>query len=477
MKPLWSHGLQSNVTYNRGGHVKWSGKEAMHIRLIAVATALLMPTAAEQAGSRVPPVRFHHLHYRVGEPAAAMNHGAALLNGSRVLLRGLGVGVRVGAEYVLFDRIDRSETTDATRVDRPSAESPYVSARTWLRAHGVTVEPDSTGARKLSEIFGSEVLDHVAFTTADTAAVIATLRAHGHRPFRETDESAFYHATDAGVVEIVRDPDAPDAFWCPMHLDVRSPAAVACPLCGMSLVPIPPPRLGEYRMDVTVVAGRRGVGASRLRITVRDPADGRPVPGFTTIHERLLHLFIIDRRLEYFRHVHPKPAGDGVFDLAQELPPGEYVLIADFLPRGGRAQLLQRALVTPGYQGPLFPAAPALAPQHSADRVAGGVRVHLEAGALKAGKAGLLRFTLSDVATGAPLSDLEPFLGAPAHLLIVDADLTEADHAHPEELATGGPSISFQALIPRAGDYKLWFQFQRLGVVITTAFVVSVQVP
>ena len=450
----------------------------MHIRLIAAAAALLMLTATERADSRVPSVRFHHFHFRVGDPAAAMNHGAALLNGSRVLLRSLGVGVRVGGEFVLFDRTDRSEAPDAIRTARVSTESAYASARAWLSAQGVEVERDGASAREqFSSIFGSEALDHVGFTTADTAAVVAALRNHGHQPFRQTEASASYKTADAGVVEIVRDLDAPDAFWCPMHLDVRSPAAGICPICRMTLEPIPPPRVGEYHMDVAVTAGARGAGASRLRITVRDPSDGRPVPAFTTIHERLLHLFIVDRRLEYFRHLHPVPAGDGVFELTQDLPPGEYVLIADFLPRGGRAQLLQRAIVTPGYRGPLFPAAPALTPETSADRVEGGVRVHLEAGALKAGKAAVLRFTLSDAATGAPLSDLEPFLGAPGHLLMVNADLTEADHAHPEEPATNGPSISFQPLMPAAGVYKLWFQFQRRGVVVTAAFVVSVQAP
>ena len=42
---------------------------------------------------------------------------------------------------------------------------------------------------------------------------------------------------------VVRDTDRPDAFWCPMHPDVRSPDAETCHLCGMALVPIPPPKL------------------------------------------------------------------------------------------------------------------------------------------------------------------------------------------------------------------------------------------
>ena len=59
----------------------------------------------------------------------------------------------------------------------------------------------------------------------------------------------------------------------------------------------------------------------------------------------------MDRRLEYFRHLHPELVRDGGFEVKHDLPPGEYVLIADFLPIGRRAQMLQRAVVTPGYRG------------------------------------------------------------------------------------------------------------------------------
>ena len=69
------------------------------------------------------------------------------------------------------------------------------------------------------------------------------------------------------------------------------------------------------------------------------------------------------------------------------------------------------------------------------------------------------------------MSDLEPFLGAPGHMLIVNADLTETDHVHPEEPATRGPVITFQPLLPAPGTYKLWLQFQRRGVVTTVPFV------
>jgi hypothetical protein len=436
--------------------------------LLVCSLAVAGRTATQPAA---PSAVFHHFHFRVGEPAAAMSHGASALNGTRELLRGLGVGVRVGTVHALFDRLDASEPAHAT-----DPEDAYRSAAEWLRSKGIEIKEDaksSVARTALGELFRSERLDHVGFTASDLPSTVAALRVRGAAPVRETADAALFRAPDGSPIELLRDLDAPEAYWCPMHLDVRSSAAGKCPICGMTLVPIPPPRLGEYRMDVAATPARGG-GISRLRITLRDPETDRAVTSLATIHERLLHLFIIDRSLQFFRHVHPDAIGGGTFDLREPLPPGEYVVIADFLPQGGASQMVQRAIVTPGYRGPLFPAPPDLSGDTATERTVNGVRVQLDAKNLKAGREAVLRFTLSDAATGTPVTDLEPFLGAPGHMLIVNADLTGADHVHPEEPAARGPSITFQPLLPAGGLYKLWMQFQRRGTVATVPFVIPV---
>ena len=445
------------------------------LQLLLAVCGCLCTVPASTITPPTPPVRFHHFHFRVAEPAAAMNQAAMTLKGTRVLLRGLGVGVRVGGEYALFDRLDLSEVP---REAPPSIAAAYSAAVEWLTAHGVQVEANRSTARTDFEaMFGAEMLDHIGFTTADTSGVVAALMAKGAKPARQTDDSRLFRTDRQGGVEIVRDFDAPDAFWCPMHPDIRSSTAGRCPLCAMELVPIPPPQLGEYRMDVAVTPGAAGRGASRLRITLRDPVSNLPVSRFTTVHEKLLHLFIIDRRLEFFRHVHPQQVGDAAFEWREALPPGEFVIIADFLPQGGRAQMLQRAIVTPGYRGSVFPATPDLSSDLSVEKIVDGVRVQLGAAGLKAGKEAVLTFRLADAQSGNAVSDLEPFLGAPGHMLLVNADLTEADHVHPEEPATRGPVVTFQPLMPAAGTYKLWFQFQRHGTVTTVAYVITVPGP
>jgi len=413
---------------------------------------------------------FHHFHFRVGDPAAAMNQGAAALNGTRVLLRGLGVGVRVNGVHALFDRLEGSESAA-----RPAHGAAYTEAVAWLRSRGIDLKDDAKSAAiraAFAEMFRAEWLDHVGFTASDLPSAIAVLRSRGVVPVRESSDAALFETPGGVRVELVRDLDAPDAFWCPMHPDVRSSAPGTCPICRMTLVPIPAPAIGEYRMDLALTAAPGG-GLSTLRITLREPYADRRVAALATVHERLLHLFIIDRSLQFFRHVHPAQIGGGTFELRESIPPGEYVVIADFLPQGAASQMVQRAIVTPGYKGPLFPAPPDLSGDSAKDRVVDGIRVQLETRDLKAGREGVLRFTLSGAASAAPVTDLEPYLGAPGHMLIVNADLTEAEHVHPEEPTARGPSITFQPLLPAGGFYKLWVQFQRKGVVTTVPFVIA----
>ncbi len=430
--------------------------------------AALGTPSGQTASGRVT-VRFHHLHYRVPDPGAALGDAADAFKGTRTILQGLGVGVRVGRQYVLFDR---SETFGRSSRGRAPADA-YAEAARWLSAKGVHIEPASLADTAVARTFPDATLDHVAFAADDPGPVIASLTA---TPFVVNDDRARFRLTSGLVVEIVRDTDRPDAYWCPMHPGVRSPGSGKCPLCAMALVPITPPRIGEYKIDVTLVPRAAG-GASGLEVAVRDPDTGDPVTSFIDVHERPLHLFVISRDLAQFAHVHPVPRQDGVFALRHDLAAGEYVLIADFLPAGGTPQLVQRAVVTPGYTGPLFGPSPELSSSLSpgaSEQVSGGLRIRMEAPSPVPRRETGVRFHVSDAATNLPITDLEPYLGASGHLLIVNQDVTTAIHAHPEGATSSGPVVTFAPVFPAPGRYKVWAQFQRKGAVVTAAFVIDV---
>ncbi|HET7218900.1 MAG TPA: heavy metal-binding domain-containing protein [Vicinamibacterales bacterium] len=436
-------------------------------RTQASAAVLALATVLSGA-AQTPPVaiRFHHIHYRTADPGAALGDAAALLTGVRAIAPGLGVGVRVGREYVLFDR----EETGGRSV-RPRAVAPaYDEAARWLMSQGVAIQPATLAATAVATAIPGAIFDHVAFAADDLDAVLRALRA---TPASRSQDAARFRLRSGLVVEIVRDVDRPDAFWCPMHPDIRSPVSAACPICGMALVAIPPPRVGEYRLDVTLTP-RPGGGASGAKLAVRDPDSNEIVTAFHQVHERPFHLFVISRDLERFAHLHPAAAADGSFDLRDELDPGVYIFLADFVPAGGTSQLVHRAVVTPGYSGPLFAPPPEIPPLAS-EQVASGLRIRLDAVRLTPRRASQLVFTIADAVSGQPVVDLEPYLGAAGHLLVVNADLTAAIHGHPEGAITRGPSVTFDPMLPAPGRYKLWLQVQRRGTVITAPFVIDVR--
>jgi hypothetical protein len=255
-------------------------------------------------------------------------------------------------------------------------------------------------------------------------------------------------------------------FWCPMHPDERSDVRGTCGICGMTLVRMPPAAFATYPVDLRVTPTLTG---ARLRLAVTSPSTRGLVRRFSTVHERTMHLFVVGDGLDYFAHEHPVQQRDGVFMLDVRLPrPGPYMAIAEFLPEGGTPQTFQQMFTT----GEAF-GRPANTAIDIAPKTVDGVRVSLDASKVKAGDTKALAFRIEDAASGAPVTDLEPYLGASAHLLIVPVDLTEAIHGHPTDEGHG-PLLSFAPLVPRAGRYKAWIQFQRGGRVSTAAFVIDV---
>lgn len=430
--------------------------------------ALLLASGAgalggQSAGTLV--ARLHHVHYMVADPAAAMADAVHATGGIRTIVQGVGVGVRTGREFVLFDRLDNEP---ASRSARPAADA-YQAALRLLRQAGFTVEPSAANASRAINALPQLPVDHLGFAVDDPSTAADRLGAAGARLLSQREDALLFVAEEGVRLEILRDTEREELFWCPMHPDVRSADAGKCPLCAMDLVAIPPPRIGEYALDVMPERDPRDGTVRALRFRVREPGTNAAVSDLQVVHERPLHLFIVSRDLDFFDHVHPERQGDGSYGLRQPLPAGEYMLIADFLPLGGTSQMVQRALIS-GRRSLSRRQEPAL---ESAVRsvTTGGITVTLDAAPARAGREVALTFTVTDTKTGEAVTDLQPYLGAPAHMLIVRADLSDAVHAHPEEVVTGGPAISFHPLLPGDGAYKLWLQVQRRGRVITVPFV------
>lgn len=275
-------------------------------------------------------------------------------------------------------------------------------------------------------------------------------------------------------------------YTCMMHADVRQAQEGACPKCGMPLVAVRPAVRGAFRLETTASPARPKPGERvRLRFVVRHPETGAPVSRFVLNHERLYHLFVVSQDLEEYQHVHPQPDAGGAFTVEVALPrEGLYKLHSDFFPAGGTPQLVHGELSTAGRDARRPAPPPRLVPDASLVKTVDATRITLDAGGrLAAGVYVPLKFTLADARTGRPVRDLEPYLGAWGHTLLLSADQSEYLHTHPTEMlpadtdpttARGGPSVEFGAMFPAPGLYRLWTQFQRAGKVTTVSFTLRV---
>jgi ssDNA-binding Zn-finger/Zn-ribbon topoisomerase 1 len=280
-------------------------------------------------------------------------------------------------------------------------------------------------------------------------------------------------------------------FACAMHPEVRQAQEGVCPKCGMPLSTVRPSVLGAYRLAVTQSPPAPKPGERvRLNFVVTHPETGARVRDFVLNHEKLFHLFIVSADMNEYQHIHPELDADGSFKVETSLPrAGLYRLHSDFFPAGGTLQVLHRALATAGYREPRGGGvrAATLVPDTSFTKTIDGMKISLGWGGdakLVAGAFVRLKYDIADARTGEPVRDLEPYLGAWGHTLILDADQSDYLHSHPTESLPegvergslrGGPSVEFGSMFPEAGLYRIWTQFQRGGRVSTVSFTVEVK--
>ena len=86
--------------------------------------------------------------------------------------------------------------------------------------------------------------------------------------------------------------------------------------------------------------------------------------------------------------------------------------------------------------------------------------------------------TLSVSRDGRPVTDLQPYLAAYGHLVVLrDGDLAYL-HVHPagepgDGTTEPGPTVTFASTAPSAGTYRLYLDFQHGDAVHTAAFTVE----
>jgi hypothetical protein len=245
-------------------------------------------------------------------------------------------------------------------------------------------------------------------------------------------------------------------------------------------------------------------GKSQLYTIQVRSASGKPINNFQIQHEKLMHLILVSSDLKSFQHVHPTYLGKGKFQITATFPAdGQYTAFMDYVPKGST----QRVDVATLKVGKAIVSENLPSADPSLSKTFGDLNIALliDPKTIRSEQTTSVSFQIKD-ATGKPIEDLQPYLGAMGHLVIIKASpvLTAASylHAHPkghehssgmemggmemggmnmgEKSGMGGMKmeipgqVTFEAHFPEPGTYRLWGQFQRAGKVFTADFTITI---
>jgi Cu+-exporting ATPase len=242
---------------------------------------------------------------------------------------------------------------------------------------------------------------------------------------------------------------------------------------------VPPVTTRDAHLAVTIRGAddlRAGQPAT-LTIEVREADTGDLVDDLVRTHQVWMHVIITRSDLGTFAHLHPERTDRaGVFTLDVTLPTGgEYAVHTELRRRGQMADVLDDQPLTVGGVAPAPIAVPTDDVREAVDH---GVTVRLSGDAVVGDESD---FTISV----AGVDDLQPYLGAAGHVVVMRSDGELFQHAHAETYddegrpvnalpgTTFGPDLDLHVRFVVPGTYLLWAQVALAdGTVVTAPFVV-----
>jgi hypothetical protein len=187
-------------------------------------------------------------------------------------------------------------------------------------------------------------------------------------------------------------------------------------------------------------------------------------------HDKLVHLILLRDDATGFQHLHPDYANSR-WSIKTNVPEqGQYSVYVDISPKEETPQIL-RVPVTIG--GPTQTSKlPVLTPEKTVTQ--DGITVSLNKQSFKTKEHGTFSFTITR--NGEPITNIDPYLGAFGHVVVVrHGDPDDYFHAHP--ITATKPLngiVEFESEFPAQGTYTMYAQFSISGQVRAFPITLSV---
>jgi len=252
-------------------------------------------------------------------------------------------------------------------------------------------------------------------------------------------------------------------YACPMHPEVTGHNGDKCPKCGMSLE-----KVAEANITMNLVTNPSRVDAGKeveLAFTPKDKSDSTVVVELQETHEKLIHVIAVNEDLTWFDHIHAEADNTGAYKVRETFPaPGKYLVYADYKSSVGGPQTDKLEVNVLGNKN-----------VSSQDQHQVKIKTETDGYALSIPNSGNLKtgsvslpIILEKDGKKVERADIEDYLGAVAHIILISQDEKDFVHIHPESTAVS--PVHAHADITKPGMYRMWVQFQTDGKVHTADF-------
>jgi plastocyanin len=217
---------------------------------------------------------------------------------------------------------------------------------------------------------------------------------------------------------------------------------------------------------------------TRMVLIVAEQRSGEPIPSFEKIHDKLMHLIIVNLSdLSSFAHLHPifNKENGSRFEITHTFQEAdEYKAWVDVKPHD--ASQVLAAFRFKVFGEPVHKSKAVGRDEEQFSKVVDNGRYRIDLvlpDHVAAGHNVDFIFRVAD-SKGNPIHDLEPLMAAGGHCVIISSDAKDFLHVHPAEQVKenwrGGPDVAFSATFPKSGVYRIWGQFHHKGKVITADY-------
>ena len=259
-------------------------------------------------------------------------------------------------------------------------------------------------------------------------------------------------------------------YACPMHPEVDGHEGDKCSKCGMLLEKIQPKEEVKYTIQMNTHPAEVEAGKEFEIILKPTRMDNTTalVP-LDEVHEKKIHLILVSDDLSQFQHIHPEYTEQGDYRIKTTVSQGgKYHIYADYKPSGSGAQLDHQTIEV---KGDIGVAKNYTTPQLTATDSDITLELIGNGSNFKTNEMLHIDGRISMNGKSISANELDNFLGAKAHVVLIGVDNKSFIHVHPE---ISGNNLHMHATIQDPGTYRAWIQFMYRGKLYTTDYVLIV---